>query len=83
MFVPNTTLWPVPSTVLAADGSETDVDVDLDVEGLVVLWLLAQADTTTIVATSTTQATTMDRRCGEGRIGVILCGSIDASQGLW
>jgi hypothetical protein len=54
--------------VAEVDGGETDVEVEVDVGGAVVLWLLEQAGTKTKVATSTTEAVAMDRQGNEARI---------------
>jgi hypothetical protein len=69
LFVPNATVLLVPGTV--------------DAEGVVVSWLLEQANTKTKAATSTMGATAMDRRGNERRIQAILYGSLGANKGLW
>jgi len=67
-FVPNATVLPVPGTV--------------DAEGVVVTWLLEQANTRTKLATSTMGVTAMDRRGNERRIQAILYGSLGANKAL-
>jgi hypothetical protein len=62
LFVPNATL----------------VDVDVDGEGAVAVWLLEQAVTKTKLATSTTGAAALDRWGKEGRIRAILRGGLGA-----
>jgi len=74
LIVPNATVSPVAGTDV-----EVEVDVEVDVEGVVALFLLEQAETKVKVATSTTEATAMDRLGNEVRIRAILCGSLGAN----
>jgi len=77
LFVPNATVWP--GTVVGVDESETEVDVVA--EGVVAVRLFEQAAKTKM-ATTTTEATAMDRRGDDGRIGAILWDTLGANQRL-